>query len=402
MKSQWLRAPIWLVLALGVACNGIDPEGSAEEAATVTPGAISYGQADGLFGAIRDVSVDAGGNVWATSSDTLYLLTPGATTFRAFTNADGLHVESFTAVDGSAATTTLTAVGGGAANVAYLGYYGYEGSADPFSDTDAQKHLGNGDKITYNPATGTISVLRYEFRCYVEHATCWEDRSVRRILVGKTGAAAGHVFWGFNHGTTHMFNDVMGDHVHPQVMWTKPDGTSYQRLGEAQSLALNPNGTLFIGSRYGVGLMNWNADPVAWLSAKFKIAFTTYSADHSLFVPEGYKEENRGAAITSDGTVWLASATKGLASWNQSTPISSLAIWGQTGGLPSNGIVDIVADTDDTLWLITGSRALVRFDPHTQTATATNIADARHLYVDATVSPRALYVARSTGLTVFR
>src|SRR5262249_34879004 len=135
--------------------------------------------------------------------------------------------------------------------------------------------------------------------------SCWEDRSVRRIVVGHSGAAAGHAFFGFNHGTTHVWNDILGDHVHPEEIWHNANGTTLPQYGECWALALNDDGTLWIGNRAGVGQMNWNPDPIAWLSAKFKIAFTVYSADHSLDVPWGYRESNRGAAISPDGTVWM-------------------------------------------------------------------------------------------------
>ena len=364
------------------------------------PPVLTWTTADGLANPIIDVSTDDAGNVWAISPDTLFLLTPGAPGFVAFGNADGLHVEPFIGPDGSAQVTRLTAVAGATANRVYLGYLGYE-SDDPFNDTDAQKRLGNGDRIDYDPATGAITVNRYEFRCVVEVSRCWEDRSVRRIVVGHSGAAAGHAFFGFNHGTTQVWNDILGDHVHPEINWVM--GTTVTtKYGECQALALNDDGTLWIGNRYGVGLMNWNPDPIAWTTAKFRTAFTTYTDNHALDVPWGYTEDNRGAAVAPDGTLWLASYTRGLTSWVPSSSYAAMTHWTATPDLPTATYTDIVADLDGTIWLVVQDGRLLHFDPTTSTLIPTGIFDARHLYLDKTVTPRALYVARYVGITVIR
>jgi hypothetical protein len=358
----------------------------------------TWGAAAGLTETIYDVGTDASGNVWAIGLDTLYLLTPGASSFVGFTNADGLHVVPFTAPDGSAQITRLTAVAGGGANEVFLGYFGYE-SSDPFADTEEQKELGNGDRIEYDAASGTISVHRYFFRCTYDISKCWEDRSVRRVIYARAGAAAGHSFWGFNHGATHVFNDVIGDHVHPEVNWVMGDMV-VTHYGEQQGLFINDDGTLWVASRYGVGRMNWDPDPIAWVTAHFQVAFTTFTDDHGLDVPWGYVEDNRAASVTPDGTLWLASADFGVSSWNPATPLASMTHWGPAGGLPTSGLVDLVADVDGTLWIVTGDRALVHFDPASATLTSTAITDARRLFIDRSVTPRALYVARSSGVTL--
>src|SRR5262249_43812261 len=152
--------------------------------------------------------------------------------------------------------TTLSAVAGGRANEVYVGYDGYNGP-DPYQDTPEQNALGNGDRVTYDPSSKTLTNLRYQFKCTHEHAHCWEDRSVRRILYARTGAAAGHAFFGFNHGTAHVFNDVIGDHVHPEMAWVM--GTTVNpHYGEQRGLAIDDGGMVWTASRYGVGQMNWN------------------------------------------------------------------------------------------------------------------------------------------------
>src|SRR5262249_51058828 len=135
-------------------------------------------------------------------------------------------------------------------------------------------------------------------------------------------------------------------------------------------------------------------------TAKFKIAFTSYSTDHSLDVPAGYAEDNRGAAVSADGTVWLASDNRGLASWNPSTRISTLRQWAGSSDVPQN-LVDVAADTDGTIRLIPTTPQLLHLDPSSGTVAASDITDAQRMYLDKSVNPRALYVARTSGLTVF-
>src|SRR5262249_21179628 len=156
-------APVGGEIDAGTVENDIDaPMNNVPDAPVVAPpGQTDWGPAAGLTEAIWDVSTDEGGNIWAISQNTLYLMTPGAASFVPFGNANGLHIEPFVDPEGNPQTTFLTAVAGGGPNQVYLGYFGYEGSPDPFMDTDQQKQLGNGDRIDYDPATGQLAVHRY-------------------------------------------------------------------------------------------------------------------------------------------------------------------------------------------------------------------------------------------------
>jgi hypothetical protein len=376
-----------------------DAARAVPDAADPTPDARRGQTADQTFAtdeAIADVSVDETGNVWAVGADKLYLMRPGATSFgTTFGTADGIHIEHFPNEDGNSDVTRLTAVAGGGPNQLFLGYHGYE-SADPFSNTEAQKELGNGDRVEYDPTTNKIAVTRYQFRCVSDHSKCWEDRSVRRIVFAHSGAAAGHSFWGFNHGATHVFNDVLGDHVHPEIIWVAADGTMQTRYGESQALAVEQDGTVWVGNRWGVGLMNWTPDPIAWVKAKFKIAFTTYTTDHDINVAWGYEEDEIGAAVTSDTTVWLASSSHGLSSYTPGQDRSAIKHW---SGIPD--AIDVQADTDDTLWLVTTDNRLLHFTPATGTLESTGVDDANRAYIDRSVTPRVLWVARQGGVSAF-
>jgi hypothetical protein len=360
-----------------------------------------YGSAQGLGGGILDANPDEGQNIWAANGTTLYVLRPGSATFQAFTASDGLHIQPFTDPYGQSNLTRITAIAGGRANEVMVGYYGYETLGNPYDDTDEQKALGNGDRVTVG-SDGKLSIVRYGFRCDFEGANgCWENRSPRRIVYAHSGVAAGRSFWGFNHGVSHVADDVFGDHVHPEIWYHNADGSVTEKLGEFYGVAVTPTGDLWMAGRYGVGLQPFN--PVshqAWVQGHFIWAFTSDTSDHSLDVPAGYTENNRGAAVTSDGTVWLARLGGGLASWDPSTRnYGTMRTWGQ---VPSD-LLDVQADPDGTLWLVTSGSALLRFDPASGSVTTwPGVSGVTRIYVDSTVTPRAVYASMSSGVAVIR
>lgn len=373
-----------------------------------------YGSAQGLGGGIIDANPDDAQNIWAANGETLYLLRPGTTKFQAFTAADGLHIGPFTDPYGGANETRITAIAGGAAGQVYVGYYGYETEGDPFLDSEAQKELGNGDDVRLD-AAGKLSITRLLFRCDAERgAGCWENRSPRRIIYSHLGVAAGHSWWGFNHGVTHVLGDDFGDHIHPEVWYTPTSGTEgEEKLGEFYGLAPDADGNLWMAGRYAVGLQPWNPRPHGdspsadeWVSGYFTYAFTTDTSDHSLgnekgpYVARGYVENNRGAAVTPDGRVWFARLGGGLISWDPKTGnYNTIQRWSQA---PSD-LMDVQADPDGTLWLVTSGGALVRFNPSGGAAqTWPGVSGVTRIYVDPTVTPRAVYVSMSSGVAVIR
>jgi hypothetical protein len=359
-----------------------------------------YDSSAGLAGPIYDASPDDAQNIWAITDDTLYLLRPGDSQFHRYTAADGLHVQSFTDPTGSPAMTSLTALAGGAPGEVFVGYYGYE-SIDPYADTEAQRELGNADKVVLK-GDGTLEISRYLFRCDYQHSTCWEDRSPRRMLYAHSGVAAGHLFIGFNHGVSHVFADGWGDHIHVETWYVMPTGELIEKVGEQYGLALTQDGDLWTAGRYGVGLQPWNPAPHPWVDGRFRYAFTLYTDDHQLNTVPNYRESERGAAVTSDGTVWFASLGFGLTSWNPQTAhgnYTQIQRWPQ---VPSD-LLDVVADPDGSLWVATFGGDLLRFSPATGAVTPfAGVSDARRLYLDTTVTPRALYVSMGSGLAVIR
>ncbi|HEU4683813.1 MAG TPA: hypothetical protein VFS39_04855 [Nitrospira sp.] len=382
-----------------------------------------YSSEHGLIGQIIDAGPDDAQNIWAVTPDTLYLLQPGKPSAKAFTASDGLHVQTYTdPSSGQQTTSFITAMAGGHSNEVFLGYRGYEQEIPPPAPppccvanadfSDPRWHLGQADKVTLNQ-DGTIQVRRYEFLCDVT-VNCWEERSARRMIFGHTGTAAGHLFIGFDHGVTHVFNDTWGDHIHVETAWHFADGTEVPRQGEQYGLALFPNGDLLTAGGYGVGTQLWNADPKAWVNLGFAWAFTTYGpaepynkGPHDLVVPEGYREDNRGAAVSPDGTAWFISVTRGLASFNNQAAQGNLDMirtYTDVPGLPVSGLIDLAADPDGTLWLADAGGRLLRFNPATLTIQVwPDVSNVTRIVMDTTVIPRALYVSMgSAGLAVIR
>ena len=302
----------------------------------------TYNATQSLMGSIIDASPDDAQNIWAVTPDSLYVLRPGQTTFRRYTATDGLHVQTYTdPTTGQQTVSDITATVGGHANEVFVGYRGYEQEIPPPAPppccvanadfSDPRWHLGQADKVTLN-ADGTIQVRRYEFLCDVT-TNCWEERSTRRMIFGHSGTAAGHLFIGFDHGFDHIFNDTWGDHTHVQTFWHYDDGHEVQKMGNQYGLALFPNGDVLSAGGYGVGTQTWNADPKAWVNERFVWAFTTYgpaepynNGEHDLVVPEGYREDNLGAAVTPDGTSWWVSPRTGLSSYNHSVALGNFSL----------------------------------------------------------------------------
>jgi len=352
---------------------------------------------------IVDSSPDDAQNLWAISRTGLYLRRPGEASFRKFTAADGLHITPFTDANGQSNQTSPTAMAGGRGNEVYVGYYGYETNGDPFMDTQAQKELGNADRVTVD-ANGTLTVTRYLFRCdYSPGSGCWEDRSPRHMIYAHEGIAAGHLFIGFNHGVSHVFNDQMGDHVHPEVWYHYADGHVTEKIGEFFGLALTTDGDLWMAGRYGAGLQPWNPTPhFAWVDGHMKYAFTVQNPGHSLDVPADYREDNSAVAITPNGTTYFASFTNGLWAWPHAGPNYGTIQQVMNPALPSQ-IMDMTADLDGTLWLIDGDGRLLRLDPASGIVSVfAGVSSARRIVIDRTVTPRALYVSMSGGLAVIR
>ncbi len=341
----------------------------------------------GLGGPVIDASPDEAGNIWAVAPDALYIRRAGAGAFRRYTNADGLHIWS-----------VITAVAGGAGDEGWVGLQGHE-TDYPEADPQDLKEAGKAEHVWLN-GNDSIRTLHYANMHNDGDAAHWETRTAERLLYVHTGPAAGHLFMGGNHGIVHIFNDTWGDHVHVEL-YVEPENV--MSFGLWFGLAVDPgSGDLWTCGKTACGLEAWNADPHQWAVAGHYIyAFSVWSNDHGLQEPSGYREDQVGTALTSDGTAWFLSKAYGLASWKpngyhyeqvRAVPVAGL-------GLP----IDVVADPDGTLWVADSSH-LIRYNPQNNTTSTLGLpsGDLRRLYVDTRVNPRAVYVSTGGGLAIYR
>ncbi len=111
--------------------------------------------------------------------------------------------------------------------------------------------------------------------------------------------------------------------------------------------------------------------------------------------------------MTPDGTAWWVSLRTGLSSYNHVTARGNYTLirtWDNIPGLPPSGLLDVAADPDGTLWIVDGTRRLLRFDPSTSTVQVwPGVSNARRVVMDTTIIPRALYVSMGlNGMAVIR
>ncbi len=362
----------------------VDLQGAPDLARPVTELEV-LGGAQGLGGPIVDTSPDEAGNLWAVAPDALYIRRDGETTFRRYTNADGLHIFS-----------RILSVAGGGVDDGYVGLEGVEtGNED---DEPAIREPGKAEHVTLH-RDGTITSKHYWDMHTDVSDNYWITRSAYRLLYIHEGPAAGHLFMGGNHGIGHIYNDRWGDHVHVEAFYMPEHSGTY---GSWYGLALDPatNG-LWTCGKIACGLQNWDPDPRAWVQGHNKFSFTVFTDDHEREVPHGYRENFVGVAVATDGTAYFLSRTEGLAAW-----LPGNYDYQNIHRVPVPGMgqpVDIAADVDGTLF-IADTNQVLRLDPRTSTVATLPlpVGDIRRLYLDRRVQPRALYIASGEGVVIYR
>lgn len=390
---------------------------------------------------IVDVSTDEAENIWAVSHDALYLLRPGQTQFKKFTDADGLHIAN-------AGSPGIMNVAGGKAGEAFVGYNDVDVNrlpqitGDPTQDAPLYK--GGLDHVQLN-ADGTLAVVHPNLHSndyWVNYpdggsdtdASFMEDRGTRRMVYDHA-SHPGTLYIGWNHGVD-RFNwgqvdpvtgAMYGDHVHPIVDTYYPDGgVKTEYMGEWRGLAIDPtqNGTLWMGGEYTGGALGWTPGLHDWTCQSSNPLWCPNGANafvHAwakkwgapLFpvASDGDPMNIRAVAVTPDGTTYFASGPQ----WNPGTdPVYGVAVFknGQLSyldpvsqmHLPSNQLMDMVAMPDGTLAIAVLDAGLYRYNPATGVTSQVQGVPAHinMLYLDKLVNPAALYVATDQGFTVVR
>ncbi|MGC4116731.1 MAG: hypothetical protein QM765_19650 [Myxococcales bacterium] len=402
---------------------------------------------------IIDVSTDEAQNIWAVSRSALYLLQPGQTQFKKFTGADGLHLSN-------AESPGITAVAGGAAGEAFVGYQGTEVRNAQF---DADKDRGKLDRVRLK-ADGTLQVTFFAIRnndalnhmakdCQPlrlpdggidPNDTDWsysEDRTAMRMVYDHL-YHRGSLYVGYQHGVGRidsgkpdkLTGQEWADHVHPQVI--NANGTP--RQGEWRALALDPSnrggntGVLWMGGRWTAGAIDWTPSLFEWTNNNYDcppeypkhnllVAFSNSRAGVTDVRPvfnvnSGDSIYLHGIAPLSDGTVYFASGQGydsqyggpfGVAMWQGGANWTYLSPGGDLG-LSSSGIVDMQRAPDDTILFVLDDGSLWRWNPNPKPR-GVNLgritglpAGATRVYVDAMTDPPGVYVATYRGFALVR
>lgn len=327
-----------------------------------TPGALGwgpfpkssltvYGSAQGLEEGVISAAVDEGEDLWVVSTQALYLLTPGATAFRRFTAADGLHL-------GAPYTEPpdITMVEGGRAGECFVGYYAHDTNDSMFAGahtwTDPIAHMGKMDQVLLQ-RDGTLVVNRYDLR-NSNDGHYYETRTVMSMVYDHF-QHPGNLYVGSNHGITRILpakyvpqhidpadpgntgleRTWFADHVHPWVCFNQCTGdpsVDHIAFGDWFGLALAPDGRLWLGGLYSAGAVHYREALADWIQSwkpvnPFDPAFgDPYPPNEPVFDPpkEADPVNIHAVSVAPDGVIWFASGeveswrgpTYGIASWD--------------------------------------------------------------------------------------
>jgi len=123
---------------------------------------VIYGSAQGLLEAPVSASVDEAENLWVVTQRALYVLQPGAKTFRRYTPRDGLHYGS-----GYTDSPDITWVEGGSAGECFVGYFARDTNSRMFPNahlwSDPYAHMGKMDQVLLQ-SNGSLNVNRCVLR----------------------------------------------------------------------------------------------------------------------------------------------------------------------------------------------------------------------------------------------
>jgi streptogramin lyase len=215
------------------------------------------------------------------------------------------------------------------------------------------------------------------------------------IFVPKRGPAAGEVFLGTEHGIVRYQGTLMADHRHIATDVANPNGTTSQRFGATKALTVTDDGAVWYGNDFRFGGIPWTPRLYEWY---FDAPWLWPS--HA-FGGETDRDYNEGIGVDSKGDVWVGSRGFGMAHLKIAANKRSASK--ETLDVPSSMINDLLVDLNDTIWLATDSGSY-RYDPVAKSWTRFAGVSSRtnKLYLDDTVTPRAIYFATSSGITVYR
>lgn len=278
-----------------------------------------YGSAQGIQESpVVAISSDEAQNRWVATHGALYLFTPGSTTPRRFTAADGLHLmgnpvsycetvagysfgaappsPSFPApyqacpVLGAAVSPGILAIAGGGPNEVFVGYAGELYDAGPNGlegdKDDPNRHSGMIDRVRLK-ADGTLDVVRFDLTAIAHGMVFWHNRTIYRLVYDHL-VHPGSLYAGTNHGVDYIRTDLwrlqkknpagngfaewvddwlqewLGDHLHAEAHERKCDAGG-DNPGTGTSLCSGESG-LLLGDWKGLAL---DANGNLWHAGKW-------------------------------------------------------------------------------------------------------------------------------------
>jgi hypothetical protein len=379
-----------------------------------------YGAKDGIKELpVIGVTTDEAQNRWVATNAALYLLEPGATTFKRFDERDGLHMGSnqahycndrpipvgqrCTSVEswGTAAPPGIQVIVGGGKGEVFVGYHaihldgndcGNNGNGEDWCDP--MRHSGKIDRVRVG-GDGTLTVDRFDLVANNHGGKYWHDRDIQRLAFDHF-VHPHTLYSGSEHGVTMLLPDKyrlprdgewydlayeewMGDHLHARVCFERPcDSTaSNQRMGDWKGLAIDANGDLWHAGKWTAGLISFDPVPLDWFgrnAAAFLRAFGDpwdgAGGNPPVFpvANEGHDVNLTAVAVCPDGVVWFSSLG------TQDGPDVTIASWvpGRFTyhapadlGLPERSVRDLVCLPDGRLVLAGFETGLALYDPKT-------------------------------------
>lgn len=375
----------------GLATGGNGGGGSGGQGGTTDPAGpwpvvdvIRYGPESGLPSRVTGVGVDDAQNVYVTDGTAVYAMPTGSSGF----------VRSAGVGQFATGHMAFSICGGGAGRV-YVGYLTYE--KEPELLTEDEKLLGDMDRFALQP-DGTLA-LEFHHRLQNSNAK-WMDhtRSILSCARVVGGPNHGDLYVGSNHGVTIIRGDDYADHRHSLFI----DSTGSQAIGYVWAANTDTAGHMLFAGHWKLAAVELAPldDVMGWID----YTRTPWFIDTHAEVWGPVEDPDDLHAIAGDvalGRVYVGSWGKGLAAMNFAP-----RRWWQIEGTPDTHINSLELDpTDGKLWVGTRSAGLWRWDPARETWEAITLVPSEtifQVYLDTTVTPRAVYVAAASGLYVIR
>ena len=345
--------------------------------------AVHFGPESGLPGRITGVGVDDGQNLYAIDGEAVYALPAGGERF-VRTDTGGQFDRGW----------PVQAVAGGAPGRVYLGFLAPEG--EPAELTEEDQLDGDVDRMALR-ADGTVAL---EFHHRLQNSNVrWMDHTRTILSLSRVvgGPRHGDVYVGSNHGVTLIRGDDYADHRHALFL----DDRGSQAIGYVWATNLDPTGNLLFGGHWKVAALGPAPEYLAdWLDPQ-KSPWLLDTWAENLGPLEEPDEVIAIAGDLAKNRLWIGTREQGLSA-AQLQPRR----WWSVEGAPDREITGLELDADGSLWVGTGSRGLWRHDVTGRTWERSRHVPATarvfQVYLDATVSPRAVYAATDAGLYVIR